>query len=80
MGKNNELVPAGIDGEICVGGTGVARGYLNRDELTAEKFIEDPFKKEEGARIYKTGDLGRWLVDGNIEYAGRKDDQVKIRG
>ncbi|MEP7252799.1 MAG: amino acid adenylation domain-containing protein [Ginsengibacter sp.] len=80
LGKNNELVPAGIDGEICVGGVGVARGYLNRDELTAEKFIKNPFQKEEGARIYKTGDLGRWLVDGNIEYAGRKDDQVKIRG
>ncbi|MFH6996252.1 hypothetical protein, partial [Flavobacterium sp. FlaQc-48] len=56
----------------------VARGYLNKEELTKEKFIVSPFK--EGERIYKTGDLARWLPDGNIEYIGRKDDQVKIRG
>jgi len=80
LSGNNELAPIGVIGEICVGGAGVARGYLNRSELTAEKFIKDPFAKEENSRLYKTGDLGRWLADGNIEYLGRKDDQVKIRG
>ena len=63
-----------------IGGVQVARGYLNRDEITAEKFMADPFSKEAGARMYRTGDLGRWLADGNIEYLGRIDDQVKIRG
>ncbi|MDP1817999.1 MAG: amino acid adenylation domain-containing protein, partial [Leadbetterella sp.] len=67
-----------VVGEICIGGVGLARGYLNQDELTAEKFIKNPFKKEE--RLYRTGDLGRWLPDGNIEFIGRKDNQVKIRG
>ncbi|MFH7013662.1 non-ribosomal peptide synthase/polyketide synthase [Flavobacterium sp. FlaQc-52] len=73
-----DLVPVGVIGELCVGGSGVARGYLNQDELTQEKFIRNPFV--EGDRIYRTGDLVRWLADGNIEYIGRKDDQVKIRG
>lgn len=73
-----ELQPIGVIGEICIGGDGLARGYLNQATLTAEKFVEDPFKK--GERIYKTGDLGRWLPDGNIEFLGRKDSQVKIRG
>src|SRR6185437_6018414 len=73
-------VPVGVTGEICVGGAGLARGYLNRKELTTEKFIKDPFCKESNQRLYKTGDLGRWLPDGNIEYQGRIDDQVKIRG
>jgi acyl carrier protein len=75
-----QLVPLGVTGEICIGGAGLARGYFNRPGLTAEKFIADPFSKEEGARLYKTGDLGRWLADGNIEYLGRIDNQVKIRG
>ncbi|WP_188935627.1 non-ribosomal peptide synthetase, partial [Puia dinghuensis] len=70
----------GIAGEIWLGGEGVAQGYLHKPELTAEKFIPDPFGFEEGLRFYKTGDLGRWLPDGNIEYLGRLDDQVKIRG
>ncbi|MEJ7675853.1 MAG: AMP-binding protein [Chitinophagaceae bacterium] len=78
--KEIELAPVGITGEICIGGEGLARGYLNRAELTAEKFISNPFSNEPEATIYKTGDLGRWLQDGNIEYLGRKDDQVKIRG
>ncbi|MGO4773924.1 AMP-binding protein, partial [Flavobacterium sp. W22_SRS_FK3] len=72
------LLPIGVIGELCVGGSGVALGYLNQEELTKEKFINDPFR--EGERIYKTGDLARWLPDGNIEFIGRKDDQVKIRG
>ncbi|MEQ1514762.1 MAG: amino acid adenylation domain-containing protein [Lysobacteraceae bacterium] len=73
-------VPIGAIGEIYIGGDGVARGYLNRPELTAERFLGDPFSDEVGARMYKTGDLGRWLPDGNIEFLGRNDFQVKIRG
>ncbi|MEI7155079.1 hypothetical protein, partial [Pectobacterium carotovorum] len=61
-------------------GVGVARGYLNRPELTAERFIPDPFSNRPGARLYKTGDLARWLPDGSIEYLGRNDFQVKLRG
>src|ERR1700737_2919613 len=74
------LLPVGLVGEIYVGGAGLARGYLKRPELTAEKFIADRYSGDRGARLYRTGDLGRWLGDGNIEYLGRKDDQVKIRG
>ncbi|MBJ6369616.1 non-ribosomal peptide synthetase [Snuella sedimenti] len=72
------LLPQGIIGELCIGGVQVARGYLNQEELTKEKFVSNPFI--EGERIYKTGDLARWLPDGELEYLGRKDDQVKIRG
>ena len=72
--------PVGIRGELHIGGSGVARGYLNRPELTAAKFIDDPFSTEKGARLYKTGDVARYLPDGNIEFLGRTDDQVKIRG
>ncbi|WP_165760516.1 non-ribosomal peptide synthetase [Niastella populi] len=74
----NRLLPVGVPGEICIGGTGLAYGYWNKPALTAEKFIANPFKP--GERIYKTGDAGRWLPDGNIEFLGRKDNQVKIRG
>ena len=74
----NNLLPVGIPGELCVAGTGIARGYLGRPDLTAEKFIEDPFCH--GEKMYRTGDLCRWLPDGNIEYMGRMDFQVKIRG
>jgi amino acid adenylation domain-containing protein len=75
-----QLCPVGIAGEICVSGVGVSRGYLNREALTAEKFIRDPFSPDPGMRMYRTGDLGRWLPDGTIEYLGRIDEQVKIRG
>ena len=73
-------VPPGVPGEIHIGGVQVARGYLNRPELTAERFVPDPFSGEPDAKLYRTGDLGRYLSDGNIEYLGRTDDQVKIRG
>lgn len=78
LDKNKQLVPSGEVGEIYIGGDGVTRGYLNRPDLTREKFIENPNKP--GDRIYCTGDIGRWLPDGNIEYLGRIDDQVKIQG
>ncbi|WP_457661509.1 AMP-binding protein [Sinorhizobium medicae] len=71
-------VPFGAVGELYIGGAGVARGYLNRPELTAERFIASPFV--EGDRLYRSGDLGRYLPDGNLEFLGRNDDQVKIRG
>jgi aspartate racemase len=74
------LVPVGVAAELHIGGEGVARGYLNQPEMTAEKFITDPFSQRAGARLYKTGDLARYLPDGQIEFLGRRDFQVKIRG
>ena len=73
-------VPVGVGGELYIGGVALARGYLKRPELTAEKFISDPFAQGVGARLYKTGDLGRLRPDGDIEFLGRSDHQVKIRG
>jgi aspartate racemase len=73
-------VPVGAEGELHIGGDGVARGYINQPEMTAEKFIRDPFSKHPGARLYKTGDLARYLPGGEIEFVGRRDFQVKIRG
>ncbi len=73
-------LPIGVPGELHIGGAGLARGYLNRPELTAEKFITNPFSSEPNSRLYKTGDLARYLADGNIEYLGRIDNQVSIRG
>ncbi len=73
-------VPLGVAGELCIGGDGVARGYLHRPELTATAFIPDPFSTEPGARLYRTGDLVRYLHDGQLQFLGRVDDQVKLRG
>ena len=86
LNSNLSFVGIGCMGELHIGGYGLARGYLNQPELTAEKFIDNPFATEEdkklgrNLRLYKTGDLVRWLPDGNLEFIGRIDDQVKIRG
>ena len=78
MDEAGKLLPIGVPGELCIAGDGLSKGYLNREELTAEKFIPHPFVA--GERLYKTGDLAKWLPDGNIEFIGRIDHQVKIRG
>ncbi|OPZ92651.1 MAG: Polyketide synthase PksN [Firmicutes bacterium ADurb.Bin419] len=78
MDKNMQPQPIGVPGELCIAGGGLARGYLNKPELTAEKFVDNSIVA--GRRIYRTGDLARWMPDGNIEYIGRMDFQVKLRG
>lgn len=80
LDRNCQLVPIGVSGELHVGGIGLTQGYLNRPDLTAEKFIVHPYGNEPGARLYKTGDLARYLDDGSIEFLGRIDYQVKVRG
>jgi acyl-coenzyme A synthetase/AMP-(fatty) acid ligase len=80
LDRHLQPVPIGVPGELHIGGIGLARGYHNRPELTAEKFIAHPFSTDPGSRIYKTGDLARYLPDGAIEYLGRLDHQVKLRG
>jgi len=79
-GPRGETVPLGVPGEILIGGAGVARGYLGRPDLTAERFVPDTFAGQPGARLYRSGDLARRLADGDLEYLGRIDQQVKIRG
>ncbi|MGO4758500.1 AMP-binding protein, partial [Streptomyces sp. 2MCAF27] len=78
--RHGRPAPIGVVGELYVGGAGVARGYLNRPELTAERFLRDPFRDDPTARVYRTGDLARRLPDGSLEYLGRNDQQVKVRG
>ena len=78
--ESMQAVPVGVPGEICIGGAGLARGYLHRPELSAERFVPNPFSRTAGERIYRTGDLGRHLRNGKIEFLGRLDNQVKLRG
>ncbi len=80
LDEHRQPVPIGVPGELCIGGAGLARGYHNRPELTAERFLPDPFARTSEARLFKTGDRARYLPDGQIEYLGRRDHQVKIRG
>ncbi|MDZ8137485.1 MAG: amino acid adenylation domain-containing protein [Nostoc sp. DedQUE04] len=80
LDRRSQLLPIGVTGEIYISGIGVTQGYFNRPELTSEKFIPNPFSSESGAYLYRTGDLGRYLSNGNIEFLGRLDNQVKIRG
>ncbi|GER90191.1 hypothetical protein KDW_43530 [Dictyobacter vulcani] len=80
LDHHQRLAPMGVPGELCVGGIGLARGYLNQPDMTAAAFIPDPFAGIPGARLYRTGDLARYLADGTLEYLGRVDQQIKIRG
>ncbi|HEV3050635.1 MAG TPA: amino acid adenylation domain-containing protein, partial [Longimicrobium sp.] len=80
LNQHLEPAPIGVPGELLLGGDAVARGYLERPSLTAERFVPDPFSTEGGARLYRTGDRARWLAGGEVEYLGRTDEQVKVRG
>jgi amino acid adenylation domain-containing protein len=80
LDRNLQLVPSGVPGELCIAGDGIARGYLNRADLTQQKFLTDRFTSNPDSRMYRTGDMVRYLPDGNIQYLGRTDEQIKIRG
>lgn len=80
LDENLNPMPVGTVGQICIGGVGVTKGYLNKPELTEKAFVENPFNDKKGDKLYLTGDLGRWLFDGNIEFLGRTDGQIKVRG
>ena len=80
LGEQGQVCPAGVVGEIWIGGDGVTAGYLHRPELTAERFVADPYSTRPGARMYRTGDRGRWLANGTLQHLGRLDFQVKVRG
>src|SRR5690606_25325597 len=81
LDQDGQLCPIGVPGEICIAGDGISRGYLNQVEVTEKKFVTNPFAvTDQFSRMYKTGDIGRWRAEGQIEFLGRMDEQVKIRG